>query len=87
MAHIRQAGPNSGLGCQVNVLETFQVVPSAHGLRTVWPLCSHGGLRETVHLINFDTNSSIAMDSNRIFSWIYGMSVREPGSLSRANGA
>jgi len=29
MAHIRQARPNSGLGFEVKVLETVQVVPSS----------------------------------------------------------
>jgi len=31
MAHIRQPRPDSGLGFQVKVLETFQVVPSLLG--------------------------------------------------------
>ena len=29
MAHIRQSRPDSGLGVQVKVLETFQIVPSS----------------------------------------------------------
>jgi len=29
MAHIRQSRPDSGLGFQVKVLKTFQVVPSS----------------------------------------------------------
>ena len=31
MAHVRQSGPESGLGFQVNVLRTFGVVPSSLG--------------------------------------------------------
>ena len=31
MVHVRQSRPDSGLGFQVNVVETFQVVPSKAG--------------------------------------------------------
>ena len=31
MAHVRQSRPDSGLGLQLNVLKTIQVVPSALG--------------------------------------------------------
>ena len=32
MAHVRQSGPEFGLGFQVNALKTFQVVPSSSSL-------------------------------------------------------
>ena len=35
MAHTRQSRPDSGLGFQVKVLKTFQVVPSSLGSGTV----------------------------------------------------
>ena len=31
MAHVRQSGPDSGLGFQAKVLETFQGLPALHG--------------------------------------------------------
>ena len=71
MAHVKQSRPDSGLGFQVNVIETFRVVPSSLGSGQGSGLKKGAGGTLDLAYVNFAaTQCQLRIRVKRLSSWI-----------------
>ena len=81
MAHMGQSRPDHGLGFQVKVLKTFQVVPSSLGSKTAVRL--HGPDRSRISLsLTLSLTHSLFLSLSESLSLSLSLSPSLPLSLS-----